>query len=273
MTSTSTPTTRTVTSTDGTTLAYEVRGRGPALVLVDGALCQRAMGPSRGLTAELGDRFTVYAYDRRDRGDSGTGRSPWSADREVEDLAAVLEAAGPGAHLFGASSGAVLALEAARRGLVEGRVVAYEAPFIVDGSHAPNDPQLPEKVRALVEGGRRGEAVKTFLRVVGAPAPMVALMPLMPPWKRMTAVAHTLAYDLSLVVGRQQGQPLPAGAYAGVTAPTLVIAGGKSPAYMRNAQAAIAAAVPGARLLTLAGQTHMIKPKALAPVVAEFLLS
>jgi pimeloyl-ACP methyl ester carboxylesterase len=123
----------------------------------------------------------------------------------------------------------------------------------------------------MVTAGRRGQAVKTFLRVVGAPAPMVALMPLTPPWKQMTAVAHTLPYDLSLVVDRQQGQPLPSGAYDGVTVPTLVIAGGKSPAYMQNAQAAIAAAVPGAELLTLPGQTHMIKAKPLAPVIAEFL--
>lgn len=271
MTSTTTHPTASVTSADGTSLAYEVTGRGPALVVVDGAMCQRAMGPSRGLATQLQDRFTVYAYDRRGRGESGPGLSPWSLNRELEDLAAVLQAAGRGAHLFGSSSGAVLALEAARRGMAEGRVVAYEAPFIVDDTHPANDPGLPGRVQALVDGGRRSEAVKTFLRVVGAPAPVVALMPLMPTWKRMTEVAHTLPYDLSLVVGRQQGQPLPAGAYEGVSATTLVIAGGKSPAYMRNAQAAIAAAVPGARLMTLPGQTHMIKPKAVAPVVADFL--
>jgi pimeloyl-ACP methyl ester carboxylesterase len=157
--------------------------------------------------------------------------------------------------------------------MTEGRVVAYEAPYIVDDTHAANDLRLPDQVQTMVSEGRRSEAVKAFLRVVGAPAPVVALMPLMPAWKLMTGIAHTLPYDLSLVVGRQQGQPIPAGAYDGLTAPTLVIAGGKSPTYMRNAQAALAAAIPGARLVTLPGQTHMIKPKALAPVVADFLQS
>jgi pimeloyl-ACP methyl ester carboxylesterase len=271
MTSTITRATDSVTSADGTRITYEVSGRGPALVLVDGGMCQRAMGPSRGLAAQLRDRFSVYAYDRRGRGDSGPGTSPWSVDRELDDLAAVLHAAGTGAHLFGSSSGAVLALEAARQGMTTGHVVAYEAPFIVDDTRAANDLELPDQVQAMVTEGRRSEAVKTFLRVVGAPAPMIALMPLTPPWKLMTGIAHTLPYDLSLVVPRQQGQPLPVDAYEGLTAPTLIIAGGKSPTYMRNAQAAIAAAIPGARLTTLPGQTHMIKPKAVAPVVAEFL--
>lgn len=271
MASTITQTTDSVTSVDGTRITYEVSGSGPALVLVDGAMCERSMGPARGLAAQLRDRFTVYAYDRRGRGASGAGNSAWSMDRELDDLAAVARAAGPGTHLFGSSSGAVLALEAARRGITTGRLVAYEAPFIVDDTHTGNDPGLPEQVQAMVADGRRSEAVKTFLRVVGAPAAMIALMPLTPPWKLMTGIAHTLPYDLSMVIGRQQGQPLPAGAYDGLSAPTLIVAGGKSPAYLRNAQAAIAAAVPGAQLITLPGQTHMIKPKAVAPVIADFL--
>ena len=123
----------------------------------------------------------------------------------------------------------------------------------------------------MVDEGRRGDAVKTFLRTVGAPAIMVALMPLMPPWKKLKAVAHTLPHDLSIVVPFEQGTPLPDGYYDQVTAPTLVIAGGKSPDYMRNAQAAIAAAVPGAELAVLPGQTHMIKPKVVAPVVTAHL--
>lgn len=190
MTSTSTQTTDSATSADGTLITYEVSGGGPALVVVDGAMCQRAMGPSRGIAAQLRDRFTVYAYDRRGRGGSGAGNSAWSVDRELDDLAAVLEAAGAGAHLFGSSSGAVLALEAAHRGMTAGRLVAYEAPFVLDDTHAANHPELPEQVQAMVSEGRRSEAVKTFLRVVGAPAPMIALMPLTPPWRLMTG-SHT----------------------------------------------------------------------------------
>jgi pimeloyl-ACP methyl ester carboxylesterase len=271
MTRTVNATTRHTTSLDGTRIAYEVRGSGPALVLVDGAMCHRAMGPSRGLATRLANDFTVHAYDRRGRGESGPGTSPYDAAREVEDLLAVIEAAGGRAHVFGASSGATLALDAARAGAPVDRLAVYESPAIVDGTRPPNDPRLPESVAALVAQGRRPEAVRTFLRTVGVPAPVVGLMRFLPAWKQMTAVAHTLPYDLALVIGQQQGRPLPAGCYDAVTSPTLVLAGGKSPTYMRNAQAAIADAVPGARLETLPGQTHMIKAKVVAPVLAAFL--
>ena len=262
----------TATSADGTTIAYEVSGSGPALVLVDGAMCHRELGPSRGMAAALAGSFTVCAYDRRGRGGSGPGSTTYTPEREVEDMVAVVEAVGGHAHVFSASSGAALALEAARQGAPLDRLIAYEAPFVVDDTRPPNDPRLPERVQEMVDRGRRAEAVRTFLRTVGVPSPVVALMHLMPAWRRMTAIAHTLPYDLSMVVPHQQGRPLPEGCYDAVTAPTLVLAGGRSPAWMRHAQAAVAAAVPDSRLETLPGQTHMIKPAAVAPVVTEFLL-
>lgn len=272
MTTTSISTTRFTTSADGTEIAYEVTGSGPALVLVDGALCHRDMGPSRGLARELAGCFNVFAYDRRGRGGSGAGASPYDVEREVEDLAAVIEAAGGSAHAFGASSGGALALEAARNGVPVERLAVYEAPFILDGTHPANDRRLPERLQALVDEGRRGEAVKTFMRTVGAPAPVIALMRLMPVWKKLTAVAHTLPYDLSIVIDHEQGRPLPEGYYARLEPKTLVIAGGKSPEYMRNAQAAIADAAPRGRVETLPGQTHMVKPKVVGPVLTRFLL-
>jgi pimeloyl-ACP methyl ester carboxylesterase len=271
MRTTTTGTSQVVTSADGTEIAYETTGTGPALVLVDGAMCHRALGPARSLAAELSDRFTVLAYDRRGRGASGRGTTPWTVDREVEDLLAVLEAAGGRAHVLGVSSGATLALEAARSGAPIDRLAVYESPFILDDTHPANDPRLPEQVRAMVEADRRSEAVKTFLRTVGAPPLVILMMRFMPPWKRMTAVAHTLPHDLSMVSEHQQGRPLPAGYYEAVSFPTLVIAGGKSPTYMRNAQARVAAALPNARLETLPGQTHMVKARVVAPAVASFL--
>jgi pimeloyl-ACP methyl ester carboxylesterase len=271
MTTTATPVTSIATSADGTPIAFESAGRGPVLVLVDGALCSRTMGPSRGLSDRLEDRFTVVRYDRRGRGGSGPGTSPYAVGREVEDLLAVLAAVGGHAHVLGVSSGAALALEAARAGAPVDRLAVFEAPFILDGTHPANDPQLPEKVQRMVHEGRRGQAVATFLRTVGAPAPMVLLMRLLPVWRTMTAVAHTLPYDLSIVVPFEQGEPLPDGYYDAVAVPTLVLAGGRSPAYMRGSQAAIAGAVAGARLEVLPGQTHMVKPAVLAPVVAAFL--
>ena len=167
----------------------------------------------------------------------------------------------------------MLALEAACQGAPIDRICAYEAPFILDDSRPPNDPDLPARVQAMVDDGRRGDAVRTFLRTVGMPAPFVALMRLMPVWKKLTGVAHTLPYDLSIVGPHQQGRPLPDGHYDAVRPSTLVIAGGKSPEWMRNAQQRIAEAVPNGRLETLAGQTHMIKPKVVAPVVTRHFLA
>jgi pimeloyl-ACP methyl ester carboxylesterase len=258
-------------SADGTRIAYEATGSGPALVIVDGALCHRSMGPSRPLAERLGSDFTVHVYDRRGRGESEAGRTPYHPDREVEDLAAVITAAGGHAHVFGASSGATLALRAAAAGLPIDRLATYEAPYIVDDTHAPNDPGLPQRVQAMVDEGRRGDAVSLFLRTVGAPTFMVTVMKVLPVWRKLTSVAHTLPYDLELAIALQLGRPLPEGIYDEVTQPTLVIAGGKSPEYMRNAQDAVAAALPDAQLVTLRGQTHMVKAKVTAPVVAAHL--
>lgn len=261
--------TRFVTSADGTRIAYDTNGSGPALVIVEGAMCQRSMGAAQTLREQLGERFTVHAYDRRGRGESGVGETPHSVEREVEDLAAVIEATGGTPFVFGASSGAALALEAARAGVPMERLAVYEAPFILDSSHRPNDPDLVERFEEMIARGEHGKAVKSFMRVVGAPAPMVALMPLFPVWKKLTAVAPTLPNDFRIVLEFEQGRPLPEGYYADVKPETVVIAGGKSPEYMRNAQAAVAAQLPHGRLVTLKGQTHMIRAKATVPVLLD----
>lgn len=272
---TSTSSTRFATSADGTEIAYDVTGprqaAGAALVVVEGAMCQRSMGTARALTPLLSEQYAVHAYDRRGRGQSGPGASTYAVAREVEDLVAVLDAAGPGAFVVGASSGAALVLEAARAGVPMRKIALYEAPFIVDDTHAPNDPSLGQRTQDLIDAGRRGEAVKLFMRTVGVPAFGLMVMRVLPVWKKLTAVAHTLPYDLEIVLRHQQGRPLPAGYYADVTAPTLVIAGGKSPAYMKNAQAAVLAQLPNATLVELPGETHMVRGKATAPALREFL--
>lgn len=260
-------------SADGTRIAYEVRGSGPALVLVDGALCQRSMGPARGLAAALAGSFTVHAYDRRGRGASDVGQAPYHPDREVEDLVAVIDAAGGRAHVLGCSSGAALALVAAAQGAPIDRMVAYEAPFVVDDQRAPVDPGLPARTRSLLAQGRRGEAVMLFLATVGTPAPVRALMRVLPVWRRLTAAADTLPHDWDICIDHQQGRPLVPGLYDGSAVPTLVLAGGRSPAWLRNAQAAVANAVPRGRYQELPGQTHMVKPKVVAPVATEHLLA
>jgi pimeloyl-ACP methyl ester carboxylesterase len=262
---------KTVTSADGTTIAYETIGTGPSLIIVDGALCRREMGPSRDLAKELADRFTVHIYDRRGRGAS-TDATDFAVSREVDDIAALIDAAGGSAYVLGISSGAALALEAARRDLPITRLAVFEAPFVLDDSRPPVAANMPQQVRAMVDDGKRGEAVRAFMRTVGAPAFAVAIMRLLPVWKKLTGVAHTLYYDLSIVVPFEQCQPLPDGYYADVRVPTLVIDGGKSPQWMRDAQHAIAAAVPGATHRSLPGQTHMVKAKVITPVVADYFL-
>lgn len=267
---TATSSTRFVESADGTPIAYDVTGTGPAVVVVEGALCQRTMGTAKALTPLLSEHYAVFAYDRRGRGESGPGSSPSAVQREVEDLVAVLGVAGPEAFVIGASSGAVLVLEALRAGASMRKVALYEPPFIVDATHAPNDADLGVRTQQLVDEGRQSDAVKLFMRTVGVPAPARTMMRVLPVWKKLCGVAHTLPHDYALVLEHQQGEPLPVGYLSGVTVPALVIVGGKSPLYMKNAQTALAATLPNGTLKELPGQTHMVRGKATVPVLREF---
>jgi pimeloyl-ACP methyl ester carboxylesterase len=261
-----------ILSKDGTAIAVERTGRGPSLVFVDGAMCYRASGPSQSMAAALADYFTVFTYDRRGRGDSSDS-TPYDVGREVEDLEAVIREAGGHAVVFGVSSGAALALEAASRGVPITRLALYEAPFIVDDSRsALPDDFVPQMKTALAEG-RRADAVKMFMKLVGVPTIFILLMRLMPAWPKLTAVAHTLPYDLTIVGPHQRGLPLSKTRWSGATMPTLVMDGGKSPAWMRNATRALAGVLPNATYRTLDRQTHMVKPKALTPSLVEFFRS
>ncbi len=260
--------TRYTESADGTRIAYEARGAGPTLVIVEGALCHRGMGAFDELAPILADRFTVVGYDRRGRGESGPGAAPSTVQREVEDLVAVLGAVDPGASVFGMSSGAALCLEAGRTGVPFARLALYEPPFILDDSHPADDPAFVERLRGLLAAGRRTPAVKSFLRLMGVPAPVLLVLPLLPMWKGLTASVDTLPNDFEIVGPYRRGLPLPEGHYAAITAPTLVIAGGDSPAYMQQAPVAVAAQIHGARTTVLEGQTHEVDAKVLAPVLA-----
>jgi pimeloyl-ACP methyl ester carboxylesterase len=260
------PTTR---SADGTLIAFETLGQGPPLLLVDGALCHRGFGPMKEIAGLLKDHFTVYIYDRRGRGQSGD-TAPWTLEREVEDVLALLDEAGGSAFVMGLSSGAALALEAARCGASISRLALFEAPFVVDDKYPPLDADYLPTLKALVAENKRGAAVKHFMRRVGVPRLMLGVMPLMPMWKKLKAVAPTLVYDISIVEPFQQAIPLPADRWRGMSVPTLVIDGGKSPGWMRSGMRALASVIPGARYETLPGQTHMVKAAVLAPVLSGF---
>ena len=262
------PLVKKVLSKDGTPIAFDRIGNGPPVILVDGALCYRGIGQTGQLAELLAQHFTVFTYDRRGRGGSGD-TPPFAVEREVEDIAALLSEAGGAAFVWGTSSGAVLALEAANRLCGIKRLALYEAPFIVDGSRSTTEGDWV-RIGEAVAADRRSDALQLFLKMVGAPAFFIAVMRLMPVWSKLKAVAHTLPYDGAIVRDNQRGKPLPGNRWASVTVPTLVTDGGKSPAWMRQANRSLAASLPNAQYRTLEGQAHMLKPKAHAPMLVEF---
>ena len=256
-------------SLDGTAIAFDRFGEGQPLILVDGALCSRAFGPMPALAPLLARHFTVYIYDRRGRNESGD-TPPYTVDREVEDLASMIDVAGGSAFVYGISSGAALALEAARRGLRIRKLALYEAPFIVDASRPPQPPDFLARLEQTIRSNRRGDAVKLFLQLVGVPRIATMVMPLMPVWSKLKAAAHTLPYDIRIVAHNQQGRPLRPEAYSSISVPTLILDGGKSPAWIRNGMRALANVLPSAAYQTIPGQTHNVKAAALAPALIGF---
>ena len=260
----------TVQSQDGTTIAFDTRGAGPPLILVDGGFGHRAFGPNGALAPLLAHHFTVVTYDRRGRGDSGD-TPPYVVQREVDDIQALVTEVGGSAFVYGISSGGALALEAARHLPAITKLALYELPFVVDDSRRPIPPDFTARLSALIASGRRGTAVTYFMRKgVGVPALVVALMHVTPAWSKLTALAHTIPYDAAILGDTGAGKPLPARRWASVTAPTLVVDGGKSPTWTRHAMRALADTLPNATYRTLPGQTHLVKPAALAPVLVEF---
>lgn len=258
---------RTVTSQDGTAIAMDVLGAGPPVVMVVGAFNTRAT--TAPLAEQLQQRFTVFNYDRRGRGDSGD-TAPYGVHREVDDLSAVIAAAGGAAAVFGYSSGATLALRAAADGLPITKLVVYEPPFLVDGSRQPLALDLPERLSALIQAGRRGDAVELYQReAVGIPEPVIVGMRSAPFRPYLEAIAHTLAYDAA-VVGDLS---LPAASLASLSIPVLAISGENSPPLLQSAAESVARTAPDGTLRILAGQTHDISPEATAPVVITFLAS
>jgi pimeloyl-ACP methyl ester carboxylesterase len=258
-----------VRSKDGTTIACERCGAGPTLILVDGALCSRAFGPSPKLAPLLAEHFTVWSYDRRGRGQSGDTQ-PYSTAREVEDIAALIQEAGGTASLLGLSSGGALALDAAASGLLIDKLVAYEPPYVDDAGRRGGAVHK-EQLERLLAAANRGGAVTYFMKdMVGAPAAMVAMMRLMPwIWRKLEAVAHTLPYDAAVMTAFR----IPRARFASIAVPTLVMNGSKTDSRLREAARALADVIPGAHHRELAGQTHNVRPGVLVPAVVEFLTS
>ncbi len=261
-----------VTSKDGTTIAFERTGNGPALILVASALADRS--DAAKLATLLAPHFMVINYDRRGRGASGD-TSPYAVEREVEDIAALVEEAGGSAFLFGSSSGAALALEAAAHGVVVERLALFEPPFVVEENDRRPPADFARRLDDLLAADRRAKAVTYFMtKGLGMPAMLVWMMRLMPPtWSKLKAMAHTIPYDVAVMGDTQAGKPLPPERWASVTVSTLVMDGGKSPPRLRHAAAALADVLPNAQHRTVDGLSHgavVMAPKKLAPILREF---
>jgi pimeloyl-ACP methyl ester carboxylesterase len=253
----------TVVSPDGTTIAYDRAGNGPPVILINAGPTDRTVNAP--LINLLAPRLTVLNYDRRGRGDSGD-TAPYAVDREYEDLEAIIDAAGGSAHLFGNSGGAILALEAAARGLPITSIVAWEPPYILDGTRPPVPSDYKQQLAKLLAAGRRGDMVELFLtQAAGIPAQFVASIRQSPFWSAQEAVAHALVYDAEIVGDFS----LPTARLATVKAPTLVVDGAQTP-WLRTSADAVADALPDARRRTLDGQPHNVDPAVLAPVLIEF---
>jgi pimeloyl-ACP methyl ester carboxylesterase len=260
--------TKRIRSADGTTIAFEAIGRGAPLVLVGGALSDRA-APASGtpLAAMLAHRFTVFSYDRRGRGDSGD-TPPWAIAREIEDLAALIAAAGGSAAVFGNSSGGLLALDAAAQGLAITRLAVHEPPVLLDATRAAAFGALAWQLDPVIAADRRGEAVERyFTRAMQMPGEAIARLRRSPMWPDFEELAHTLSYDLWITArGAARLAEAPS-----VRPPTLAMDGSASPPWMREAIEAVARAIPRGRHRTLEGETHAVDPKALALALEDFL--
>jgi len=257
-----------VISKDGTEIAFDRRGEGPSLVLVTGAMATRA--DTASVAASLAPYFTVFAYDRRGRGDSGD-TPPYAVEREIEDLQAMIDEAGGSAFVFGHSSGAILALEATR--LIApsiAKMALYEPPFIIDDT-----PPLPEdyvsRLQELVSAGRRGDTVNYWMTsVVRVPDEAIAYMQSQPSWHDFEVVAPTLVYDATISAPYVRGKPLPKDRWTSATMPVLVMDGGDSPPMMHSGALALTEILPNAQHRLFPGQGHGAADEVLVPVLVEF---
>ena len=231
----------TVLSADGTAIGFEAWGEGPPLIMIDGATAYRAMSQTAAqVGALLQDDFRTYAYDRRGRGESGD-TPPYAVQREIEDVAALIDEAGAPAFVCGFSSGAVLALDAAAAGLPITRLALFEPPFVVDDNRPPLPADYVERLDTLVAEGKRGEAAELFLTAAaGVPAEFVPGMRQTPMWPGLEAIAHTISYDGRVMQDVMRGRPLPTDRWAAVTIPVLVLYGNGTAPWLISAAKALA---------------------------------
>lgn len=258
-------------SADGTVIAFDAWGEGEPLIIIDGSTAYPAINPLNAEIAKLLDgEFRTYTYDRRGRGDS-TDTPPYAVEREIEDLAALIEIAGAPATLFGWSSGAVLALDAAAAGLPVRRLALFEPPFLVDDSRPPVPDDYVARLEAAIAEGRPGDAFAIFLiDATGATPEQVEELRKADFWPVMEAVAPTLSYDGRIMGSTMSGNPLPKDRWAAVTVPTLVMHGTDTfPGLVPGARA-LGELLPNATVREVDGQQHSAPAHVLAAELRAF---
>lgn len=263
----------TVTSADGTRIAYDRYGEGPALILVNGAMGYRKFKKFEQMATALSEHCTVINYDRRGRGDSGEA-GPVSVQHEVDDLAALIDGVGGSASLWGWSSGGAVALRAAAADIGVERLLLYETPFKTDPEAKYPTDDYGARLDEIVAQGDALRAAKHFMRNgIGMPAPLVTLMSLMPGFRRFAANGLTLPFDFAALGDHNMhGRPLDANEWATVTCPTLVLYGGKTYPVLKHASRALAEVLPNAELRELPGQGHNVSAAAIVPLLAQFVV-
>jgi pimeloyl-ACP methyl ester carboxylesterase len=260
----------TVTSSDGTTIAFERLGDGPPVIVVCGAMCDRAL--MRPTAEELAKHFTVFNYDRRGRGDSGD-TAPYAVEREIEDIGALIDEAGGRASVYGHSSGASLVLHAAARGLPVARIVLHDPPYAPDEDEQArrSSREYGENLKAVLSEDRRGDAVELFMTMVGMPREMIEGMRHTPKWAELEMIAPTLAYDSEVMGDIGRDGTIPVDQASRVTVPALVLTGGADYPWMIDVGRRLADTMPNGLHRVLEGQEHTVPPEVLVPVLAEFL--
>jgi pimeloyl-ACP methyl ester carboxylesterase len=264
-----------VISKDGTLIAFDQSGDGPALILVGGTLEQRAMDTDTAKLAAfpfLTQHFTVFHYDRRGRGDSTDWRpnaeQPYAVEREIEDLGALIDEAGGSAFVSGISSGGALAMEAVIQ--LDGKIkklAMYEAPYSNDPIYGQAVKEFRKQVKEALAAGRRADAVALFIMFLGGTADQLDGIRQLPMWPMWEAVAPTIAYDVDLM---GEDASIPSQRAARIAVPTLIMAGEKSDPSAHITAQALAKAIPQGQYRALEGQAHEVAPEALAPVLVEF---
>jgi len=254
-----------VTSQDGTPIAFDRLGQGPPVVVVSGIFCDR--DTTKELAGLLSQHFSVINYDRRGRGESGD-TAPYDVEREIEDLAALIDGAGGEAAVYGHSSGAGLAVRAAASGLPITRLVLHEPPYGPDDEQSQDTARaLAENVRVALDEDRPADAIRLLFADSGMPPEMVEAMRADP---KMIALAPTMVHDFE-VMGEFGGGAIPEDMVSDIAVPTLVMAGGASPDFFRDTADEVTRLLPNAEQTVLEGQDHGASAEVVAPVAAAFL--